>query len=153
MKKLALIFLLTFCLALTACDNKPVDLPVDQSDPQEIVSIFEKIEKLSLGEGYGDDMFFLPNANEQSELLQLMRMDEWVVASDLPITGFSSEFYLQENEQTWFFNKYNDQTLIVPSSPDSNGEKVCYLAPKDVIPDVLAYAETLSVRPAPIIED
>ena len=73
-----------------------------------------------------------------------MRIDEWLVASDLPVTGYSSEFYITEASQIWFFNQYYNKTLVVPSSPDKLGEKVCYFAPPDVISDIQAYLETLA---------
>ena len=104
----------------------------------------EKMEKISLGNEYEDAPFFILNEKERGDLWPLMRINEWVVASDLPISGYSSEFYISEASQIWFFNQYDDKILVVPSSSDKRGEKVCYFAPPDVISDIQTYLETLT---------
>ena len=122
-----------------------VDVPSEPTtESYSYYPIFERIEKICVGDGYGDaDTVFTLNDDERSALWLLMRVDDWVVATDLPIAGFVPEFYILEDEQAWFFNIYRGQILVVPSSPPPDGDKVCYFAPTDVLTDIMAYTETL----------
>ena len=160
-KTMTLALLLVICLMLGACggqnaapsssppptpSGEPALTPEPADQPYSYYPVFERIEELYVGGGYGDEPAYLLSDDERSQLWLLMRVDDWVVASDLPIGGFSSKFYILEGDQTWYFNAYagGDKTLIVPGAPDPNGEKTCYFAPIDVITDILAYTETLT---------
>jgi len=113
--------------------------PTDEPFP-----ILERIDRLLVGSGFEEPITYILDDDQRMDLWSLMRVEDWVVATDLPAIGFSAAFYIYEIEngewvQTWFFNFWDDQTLIVPWG---SGES--YFAPLDVIDDVLAFAETLT---------
>lgn len=119
--------------------------PEPDSEAYSYYPVMEGIDKLIVGNGYDQGTEFIPSDEERETLWGFLRIDEWEVATDLPAMGFAAEFYLEEGEQTWFFNRFSDtQTLIVPSFPDQDGTKICYFAPADVTADVLSYSETLT---------
>jgi len=120
------------------------NLSENSIDSYSYYPVFDKIEKIYLGDGYEDAQAFILSNEERSELWRLMCIDTWVVASGLPESGFPSEFYIDEVNQVWFFNKYSGQALIVPSIPDKNGEKICYFAPANVITDIMSFIKTLT---------
>ena len=113
--------------------------------------VFERIEKIIVGDGYNyepeDEIIFILNDTERSELWRLMRIDEWVIATDLPAIGLYPTVIITEPAfQVWFFNLWDEeQILIIPSSPNpNNDEKVCYFAPLDILTDIITFTETLT---------
>ena len=164
MKKLLLAILLILGCLLGACSNEPA---VETEIAPEITSepasnsntepesnsttesysyypVADKLERIYLGSGYEEDPFFIAlNEEERLEIWSLMRIDEWVIAEDIPIGGFAEEFYLQEGPQKWLFNQYDGQALIVPSLRDPDGMRTCYYAPVDIITDIKTYTEAL----------
>ena len=121
--------------------------------------VFEKIETVYMGgwEDPEDDIVFMLSDEERAILWLLMRVDEWVVAEDLPAMGVDSNFRIIEEAvqtswtfiyhgigQAWGFSQYYEHTLIIPALPDENSQKICYFAPADVLIDIIAFAETLT---------
>jgi hypothetical protein len=136
---------------LSGPDNDLFDeIPADE--PYHCYPVFERIDRLTVGDGYEpeNDVNFTVSDDERSELWRLMRVDEWVVAADLPVTSFYPTFYIAEETETafqvWLFTPaFNQWALIVPSFPNPNDDfKICYFAPLDIIADIIAFTETLN---------
>ncbi|MCL2810977.1 MAG: hypothetical protein FWD25_03710 [Clostridia bacterium] len=148
MKNPILDILLALCFILGVCSSEIVD-PSASRYP-----VFERIKIVHVYEmgGYYEEASTdnLLSDEQRSMLWSLMRVDGWVVASDLPETGFLAEFCVvelcdDEYVQIWFFNDWSkEHALIVPGVPPQKGEKICYFAPADVIIDIMAYVETLN---------
>jgi hypothetical protein len=118
--------------------------------------VFDKIEKIEVGSAYEPEnqIIFMLSDEERSELWQFMRIDEWVIAPDLPLdlSVSPSEFSIHEKgiteehgaPQSWAFRKWDEQTLISPSLPDKDSKKICYFAPADILPKFISFTETLT---------
>ena len=110
--------------------------------------IFERVKKIYAGQDfYGEWIAFTLSDEERARLWQLMRVDDWIVASDSLELGrlqfYIVEHYNNEFVQTWFFSHLEEQTLIVPSLSNEDGVKTVYFAPACVITDIMAYVEML----------
>ena len=86
--------------------------------------IFERVKRISTGCLFSAPITFTLSDQERATFWQLMRVDAWVVAEDLPGMGepppqFSfAEYDNGEWIQTWFFSQWEEgQALIIPSMP------------------------------------
>jgi len=119
--------------------------------PYSYYPVFDKIEKINIGNGYEseNDTVFVLSDEERLELWRLMRIDEWIVASDLPHEVPGAVFSIFEKPdkidamafQSWAFKQYGEQLLIIPALPDENSVKICYFAPFDILTDIMAFIE------------
>ena len=156
-----LIILVVMAVLLAGCTKEETEQLESEADIEteaiietdtEQYSYFpirDRIDEIHIGSDYEDENYtvFVLNEKERVILWQLIRVDEWVVAEDLPAAGFDHDFSISEgNEQSWFFcNWYGRQVLIIPSFPNpEDGEKVCFFAPLDVLTDTVAFIDTLT---------
>jgi hypothetical protein len=153
MKKALRIFYVLIIMAvwLAGCTRSDDDVIEEYS----YYPVVEKIEKIETGSSYEPEnqVVFILSDEERSELWLLMRIDEWVIASDLALdlSVSPSDFSIHEmgiNEehgapQSWAFRKWDGQTLISPSLPDKDSKKICYFAPADILPNLVSFTERL----------
>jgi len=143
-------------ILLTGCTSDDEEEIVESEVENEYsyYPVLDKIEKIYIGSAYEPEnqIIFVLNDKERLELWQLMKIDEWITASDLPLSLPTSDFSIHEkviNEehgawQSWAFREWEGQTLIVPSLPDKDSKKICYFASADVLLNLISFTETLT---------
>ncbi|MCL2108981.1 MAG: hypothetical protein FWH20_06525 [Oscillospiraceae bacterium] len=134
----------------------PEEIDIEQ---WSYIPVYSRIDKIYLGSGMeGDideDIPISLDSDELAVLWQLMRVDEWEVATDWPWM-LPSEFRITETAndeiyQVWFFGEYNGQLMIGPSlsnpddeeNPVTGSHKVIYVAPIEIYTDMLEFIESL----------
>jgi hypothetical protein len=107
----------------------------------------ESIDSVHIGSVYRESIFICTlNGSEHEELWRLLRVDEWRLATDLPVSGFEPVLHIVESTgQAWGFSRYFESVIIIPSQPNPDtGEKICYYLPDGVLSDIFRFVRLSS---------
>lgn len=118
--------------------------PTEPAGEYAYFPVYERVVNITVGNGFELGTIYLPSDDQLEALWPMMRFDQWEIATDLPVGGFASVFYIVQEDQVWFFDGYGEKTLVIPSYPDESGKKVCYFAPIEVINDIMSYIDTMT---------
>ena len=156
MSQLTGILVIILCCILGACSNAesapevapPVSSALPIEPEEDLVNpypVYERLTELCLSYGESRQDVFTLNEEGRLTLWPLLRVNEWIVATDLPFfSGSGNGIYFTANDMAWWVERFDDKTIIIPSDINGNGEKICFYAPDGVRDAVLAFAEILA---------